>query len=87
MSRSGPTTERGCVNGSLDWKNETDEVRSFPHYICNFNEGTRSGIQKINQSTRLRIAPLKLGIAQSTGSTVGMSLKVAMTDLESGHST
>ena len=25
----------------------TDEVRSFAHYICNFNEGTKSGIQRI----------------------------------------
>ena len=40
-----------------------------------------------NQSKRIRIAPLQLVIAQGIGSTVGMSLRVAMTASESDHST
>ena len=34
--------------GASTGRMNSDEVRSFAHYICNFNVGKESGIRKIN---------------------------------------
>ena len=43
------------------------------------------GYREYNRSMKPRMLPLQSVIIQNIGSTVGMSLKVAMTDLESDH--
>ena len=50
-------------------KMTTDEVRSVAHYICNLNEGTRSGIQKIQSinETEDDATPIGTYLEQSLG--------------------
>ena len=42
-------------------KLSADEVRSFAHYICNLNEGERSGIQRIQSITETKDGAAPIG--------------------------
>ena len=39
----------------------TNEIRSFAHYICNLNEGRRSGIQKFDSITETEDGTTPIG--------------------------
>ena len=42
-------------------KMSDDEVRSFAHYICNINEGKRSGIRKMSSINETRDTTTPVG--------------------------
>ena len=62
-----------------------DEVRSFAHYICNLNEGKKSGIWRIDSINETENGATQLAHTLSIGWTIGTSLTAAMIYMESRH--